>query len=43
MAGTTRLFHEDAYLTEFEAEVVERREHDGRPAVVLDRTAFYPE
>ncbi|MCK7476439.1 MAG: alanine--tRNA ligase-related protein [Candidatus Moduliflexus flocculans] len=31
------------YLLEFEAEVVERREHEGRPAVVLDRTAFYPE
>ncbi len=43
MADTRRLYHEDAYLTEFEAEVVERRERDGRPAVVLDRTAFYPE
>ncbi|MBN2264645.1 MAG: hypothetical protein JW775_02405 [Candidatus Aminicenantes bacterium] len=43
MAETKRLYYEDACLTEFEADVVERREHDGRPAVVLDRTAFYPE
>jgi len=43
MAETRRLYYEDAYLTEFEAGIVERREHDGRPAVVLDRTAFYPE
>ena len=42
-AGTRRLYYEDAYLTEFEAEVVERAEREGRPAVVLDRTAFYPE
>ena len=41
--GTQRLYYEDAYLTEFEAEVVEARQHEGRPAVVLDRTAFYPE
>jgi len=43
MAETKRLYYEDAYLAEFEAEVVERTERDGRPAVVLDRTAFYPE
>jgi len=43
MSETTRLFYEDAYLAEFEAEVVETRQHEGRPAVVLDRTAFYPE
>jgi len=43
MAETKKLFYDDAYLLEFEAEVVERREHEGRPAVVLDRTAFYPE
>jgi len=43
MAETRRLYYEDPYLLEFEAEVVERREHDGHPAVVLDRTAFYPE
>jgi alanyl-tRNA synthetase len=43
MADTQRLYYEDPYLLEFEAEVIERREHDGHPAVVLDRTAFYPE
>ncbi len=43
MAETRRLYYEDPYLLEFEAEAVERREHDGHPAVVLDRTAFYPE
>ena len=43
MAETKRLYYEDAYLTEFDAEVVERTEREGRPAVVLDRTAFYPE
>lgn len=41
--STVRLYFEDAYRTEFEARVVARREADGRPAVVLDRTCFYPE
>ena len=40
----TRLLHrDDPYLLEFEAAVLARREHEGRPAVVLDRTAFYAE
>ena len=43
MSGTRRLYFEDAYLAEFDANVLERTERDGRPAVVLDRTAFYPE
>jgi alanyl-tRNA synthetase len=43
MAETERLYYEDPYLLEFEAEVVARTEHEGLPAVVLDRTAFYPE
>ena len=43
MATTERLYYEDAYLKEFDAAIVERREHEGLPAVVLDRTAFYPE
>ena len=43
MPETRRLYHEDAYLLEFEAEVMARTEHEGLPAVVLDRTAFYPE
>ena len=40
---TQRLYRDDPYLLEFEARVVGRREHEGRPAVVLDRTAFYAE
>jgi len=39
---TDRLYYADPYLREFDASVVERVSHDGRPAVVLDRTAFYP-
>ncbi len=37
-----RLYYHDAYLTRFEAAVAERLTWDGRPAVVLTRTAFYP-
>ena len=40
---TRLLYREDPYLLEFDARVVERRTHDGRPAVVLDQTAFYAE
>jgi alanyl-tRNA synthetase len=40
---TRRLHLDDPYALEFDAAVVSRREHDGRPAVVLDRTAFYAE
>ncbi len=40
---TERLYYHDAYLTEFEASVVERGRIGDAPAVVLDRTAFYPE
>jgi alanyl-tRNA synthetase len=39
---TERLYYDDAYLAEFDAIVVRVIAHDGRPAVVLDRTAFYP-
>src|SRR6188474_2519171 len=42
-AMTRRLYHDDAYLRRFDAEVVAVMSHAGRPAVVLDRTAFYPE
>ncbi len=41
--GTRRLYFEDPYRREFEAAVVERLESQGRPAVVLDQTCFYPE
>lgn len=40
---TRRLYFEDATRLEFEAAVVERPVVDGRPALVLDQTCFYPE
>ncbi|MFC1477301.1 DHHA1 domain-containing protein [candidate division KSB1 bacterium] len=39
---TERLYLNDAYTTEFTARIVTIREKDGRPAVILDRTCFYP-
>lgn len=39
---TERLYYHDSFLHAFEARVLESLEHDGRTAVVLDRTAFYP-
>lgn len=39
---TKRLYFEDPYCTRFSARVVEQLTWDGHPAVVLDRTAFYP-
>jgi alanyl-tRNA synthetase len=38
---TERLFHHDSFLREFTATMLERRQVEGRPAAVLDRTAFY--
>ena len=43
MSVTERLYRADSRLVEFDARVLERREHEGRPAVILDRTAFYAE
>ncbi len=39
---TIRLYYGDSYLIEFTALVLDRREVNGRRAVVLDQTAFYP-
>ena len=39
---TERLYYHDPYLREFDARVVETTSHEGKTAVVLDRTAFYP-
>ncbi len=39
---TQRLYYADPYLQSFDAVVVRAFEHEGRPAVELDRTAFYP-
>ncbi len=40
---TRRLYHADSALRRFEAEVVAHTMHAGKPAIVLDETAFYPE
>jgi alanyl-tRNA synthetase len=40
---TERLFWEDPNLLEFDATVIARSEHGGKPSVLLDRTAFYAE
>ncbi|HWS90911.1 MAG TPA: alanyl-tRNA editing protein, partial [Pyrinomonadaceae bacterium] len=40
---TRRLYYSDSHLVEFEARVLEvSKTEDGRAAVTLDRTAFYP-
>ncbi|HLY28518.1 MAG TPA: DHHA1 domain-containing protein [Aggregatilineales bacterium] len=40
---TERLYYDDSYTLAFNAEVVETAIHKDRPALVLDRTYFYPE
>lgn len=37
-----RAYYENAYIHEFTAQVIERVEADGRPAVILGTTYFYP-
>jgi alanyl-tRNA synthetase len=39
---TERLYYHDSFLYAFDAEVVESVQHEGKQAIVLDRTAFYP-
>src|SRR5262245_65732445 len=39
---TERLYFSDSHLLEFSARVTAAAEFEGRPAAVLDRTAFYP-
>ena len=39
---TERLYYHDSFLCDFEARVLESFARDGRHAIVLDRTAFYP-
>jgi alanyl-tRNA synthetase len=39
---TGRLYYDDPYLVRFSARVVDTLEWEGQPAVLLDRTAFYP-
>ncbi|MBZ5506444.1 MAG: alanyl-tRNA editing protein [Acidobacteriia bacterium] len=42
MSSTERLYYHDSFLYDFDARVVEALERNGRAAIVLDRTAFYP-
>jgi len=39
---TSRIYYTDPYCRRFEAVVTAAFEHEGRPAMRLDRTAFYP-
>ena len=39
---TERIYYTDPYCAAFDALVTRAFTHDGRPAVLLDRTAFYP-
>lgn len=41
-AMTDRLYYSDSYQTEFDAALVELATLERRPAVVLDRSVFYP-
>jgi alanyl-tRNA synthetase len=42
MTDSERAYYNDSYTTAFNARIVERATHDGKPAVRLDRTYFYP-
>ena len=39
---TNRLYYDNAYLTQFDAQVVAVRERDGACEAALDQSAFYP-
>jgi alanyl-tRNA synthetase len=39
---TQRLYYTDSYTTAFDAELIEVTTYNGLPAVILDRTCFYP-
>ena len=40
---TKRLYFDDPYQIEFEAHIIERKTFEQNPALILDRTCFYPE
>jgi len=40
---TERLYYTDPYLREFDADLVDTVSYEGQTALVLDRTAFYPD
>ncbi|MFQ5434362.1 MAG: alanine--tRNA ligase-related protein, partial [Anaerolineae bacterium] len=39
---SNRLYYQDAYATEFTAQIVDQITADGRAALILDPTFFYP-
>src|SRR6188768_956517 len=39
---TQKLYYSDSYLKEFDAQLVDTASHEGKTALVLDRTGFYP-
>lgn len=39
---TQRLYYTDSYTTTFDAELVEKTQHEDAPAVILNRSYFYP-
>jgi alanyl-tRNA synthetase len=39
---TSRIYYTDPYCRRFDAVVTRTFQHEGRPAALLDRTAFYP-
>jgi alanyl-tRNA synthetase len=41
--SSERLYYDDSYTTRFDARIVQRGSHAGRPAVELEATYFYPE
>ncbi len=41
--ATRRLYHHDSALRRFDATVAAQTTHAGKPAIILDETAFYPE
>lgn len=41
--ATHRLYFEDPYQLEFTAAILSREDYKGHPALVLDKTCFYPE
>jgi alanyl-tRNA synthetase len=41
--GSERLYYDDSYTTRFLARVADRGQHEGKPAVELEQTFFYPE
>jgi alanyl-tRNA synthetase len=43
MLMTERLYYNDPYLREFDATLADTVSYEGRTALVLDRSAFYPE